>query len=137
MERGSKDGLFVGRGVGSNRSVEGLFDHPEKYYPIIFFLVVLLLILYARKAMQPKMDTGKSYLGTAAHQSTMSDIIEATARRLIDQFPTVDDAALVQMVRDDLRIRKIAQVDLYESTIQATVTRLRGGGGDPIQRWTD
>jgi hypothetical protein len=38
------------------------------------------------------------------------------------------------MVRDELRLRGLKNVDMYEATIFATISRLKGGAGPASQR---
>lgn len=107
-------------------------NHPEKLYPIIGFLVFLLVVLYMQKIGQRKQGAGPGgYLGTTEHATSMVETIEDLARRIITTHPTLDDSEQVRMVRDELRLRGIKNVDLYEGTIFATVSRLKGGGAAP------
>ena len=102
-------------------------DHPEKLYPIIGILVFLLIVLYMRNLGARKVGAGTTYLGSAVHQTSMADIIEDVSRRIVTAYPTLDDAEQVRMVRDELKLRGMAKVDLYEATIYLTIGRLKGG----------
>lgn len=104
-------------------------DHPEKLYPIIMILVFLLIVLYLQKIGEQKKGAGGTYLGTQLHVASMSETIEDVARKVIIGNPSLDDTVQVRMVRDELRLRGFKNVDLYESAIYATVSRLKGGAG--------
>ena len=105
-------------------------EHPQKLYPIIFGLFVLLIVLYLQKLGERKQNdihTRSEYLGTGLHQATMSETIEDVAKAVITEFPTFDDAQQARMVRDKLKLQGLKNVDLYEAAIYATITRLKGG----------
>ncbi len=106
-------------------------DHPEKLVPIILILFLLLIVLYMRKIGERKMDTGKSYLGSAHHLTSMSETIEDLSRRIIAKYPQLDDRDHVRMIRDELRLLGIVQIDMYEGTIFTTVARLKGRAPAP------
>jgi hypothetical protein len=109
-------------------SVQQTLDHPERLYPIILILVFLLIVLYLRKLGERKGDLGPSaYLGTSLHAASMAEAIEDVSRRILTTYPTLDDAEQARMVRDDLRLRGLKNVDMYEGAIFATITRLKGG----------
>jgi hypothetical protein len=57
----------------------------------------------------------------------MAEAIEDVSRRILTTYPTLDDAEQARMVRDDLRLRGLKNVDMYEGAIFATITRLKGG----------
>jgi len=61
----------------------------------------------------------------------MSETIEDVARKIIIANPERDDKEQVRMVRDELLLRGFKNVDLYESAIYATVSRLKGGAHVP------
>ncbi|HEY2366479.1 MAG TPA: hypothetical protein VGH87_08840, partial [Polyangiaceae bacterium] len=71
------------------------------------------------------------YLGTQLHVASMSETIEDVARKVIIANPTLDDKDQVRMVRDELLLRGFKSVDMYESAIYATVSRLKGGAVPP------
>ena len=107
-------------------------DHPEKLYPIILGLFFLLIVLYLQKIGERKEGAGPgSYLGTQLHVASMSETIEDVARKVIIANPGAEDREQVRMVRDELRLRGFTNVDLYESAIYATVSRLKGGAAAP------
>jgi len=106
-------------------------DHPEKLYPIILVLVFILIVLYLQKIGERKQSTGGTYLGTQLHVASMSETIEDVARKVIIAHPAHEDKDQVRMVRDELLLRGFKNVDLYESAIYATVSRLKGGAGMP------
>ncbi len=107
-------------------------EHPEKLYPIIGLLVFLLIVLYMQKIGERKQGAGPGgYLGTTEHMTSMAETIEDVARRTIAAHPMLDDSEQVRMVRDELRLRGLKNVDMYEGTIFATVSRLKGGAGAP------
>ena len=108
-------------------------EHPEKLYPIIFFLVVLLIVLYLKKLGEHKHDitVRSAYLGTGAHSKTMDETIEDLARRTIETYPTLDDAQHARMIRDELRLKGLTNIDMYEGVIFNTVIRLKGGAVRP------
>jgi hypothetical protein len=107
-------------------------DHPEKLYPIILGLFFLLIVLYLQKIGEQKKGAGPSgYLGTQLHVASMSETIEDVARKVIIANPTLDDKDQVRMVRDELLLRGFKSVDMYESAIYATVSRLKGGAVPP------
>jgi len=104
-------------------------DHPQRLYPIIGILFVLLVILYMRKLGERRLDTGPSpYLGTQLHQASMAEAIEDVTRRVIQTYPTLEDREQVRMVRDELLLRGLKNVDMYEGAIFATLSRLKGPG---------
>jgi hypothetical protein len=103
-------------------------DHPEKLYPIIMGLFFLLIVLYLQKIGERKEGAGPSaYLGTQLHVASMSETIEDVARKIIIAHPDREDTEQVRMVRDELLLRGFKNVDMYESAIYATVSRLKGG----------
>jgi hypothetical protein len=103
-------------------------DHPEKLYPIILILVFILIVLYLQKIGEKKQSAGTGgYLGTQLHIASMSETIEDVARKVIIANPSLDDPQQVRMVRDELMLRGFKNVDMYESAIFATVSRLKGG----------
>ena len=108
-------------------------DHPEKLYPIIGILFFLLIVLYLQKLGERKggFHRGTTYLGSTTHMASMAEMIEDLARRTILANPTLEDAEQARMVRDELRLRGFKNVDMYEGTIFATVSRLKGGGLSP------
>ena len=103
-------------------------EHPEKLYPIIGILFVLLIVIYLQKLGEHKRDiTAKSmYLGTSIHSENMSVTIEDLTRKIILTYPTLDDAEQCRMVRDQLRLNGLKNVDMYEGVIYATLGRLKG-----------
>jgi hypothetical protein len=112
--------------------VQQVLDHPERLYPIILILVFLLIVLYLRKLGERRVDTGPSpYLGTSLHSASMAEAIEDVARRILETYPTLDDAEQARMVRDELRLRGLKNVDMYEGAIFATIIRLKGGAAHP------
>jgi hypothetical protein len=116
---------------------ETAMDHPEKLYPIIGILVFLLIVLYMQKIGEKKQGAGTTYLGTQLHVASMSETIEDVARKVIIANPSFEDREHARMVRDELLLRKFKNVDMYESAIYATVSRLKGGasaGGPPSQQ---
>jgi hypothetical protein len=105
-----------------------LLDHPERLYPVILILGFLLIVLYLRKLGERKSDGMPSaYLGTSLHSASMAETIEDVARHTLQTYPTLDDAEQARMVRDELRLRGLKNVDMYEGSIFATITRLKGG----------
>jgi hypothetical protein len=106
-------------------------DHPERLYPIIGILFFLLIVLYLQKIGERKQGAGTTYLGTQLHMSSMSETIEDVARKVIIGHPTLDDKEQARMVRDELRLRGFKNVDMYESAIYATISRLKGGAIAP------
>ena len=107
-------------------------DHPEKLYPIIGVLFFILIVLYMQKIGERKQGAGPgSYLGTQLHVASMSETIEDVARKVIIAHPDREDKDQVRMVRDELLLRGFKNVDLYESAIYATVSRLKGGAARP------
>ncbi len=107
-------------------------NHPEKLYPIIGALFFLLIVLYLQKLGERKQGAGPGgYLGTSTHVTSMVETIEDVARRVITTHPTLEDKEQARMVRDELRLRGLKNVDMYEGTIFATVSRLKGGGAAP------
>lgn len=108
-------------------------NHPEKLYPIIGILFFLLIVLYLQKLGERKggFERGATYLGSTTHMASMAETIEDLARRTIIANPTLDDSAQARMVRDELLLRGFKNVDMYEGTIFATVSRLKGGGLAP------
>jgi len=107
-------------------------NHPEKLYPIIGLLFFLLIVLYLQKIGERKQGAGPGgYLGSSTHVASMAETIEDVARRVITTHPTLDDRDQVRMVRDELRLRGLTNVDMYEATIFATVSRLKGGAAAP------
>ena len=116
--------------------IQDALNHPERLYPIIGVLFILLVILYLQKIGERKNTTpaGSIYLGSAAHSASMAETIEDLARRTITTYPTLDDAEHARMVRDELRLRGLKNVDMYEATIFATISRLKGGAAPPSQR---
>lgn len=110
-------------------------DHPERLYPIIGILFFILIVLYLQKIGERKAGAGPSaYLGTSSHMNSMAETIEDLARRTIISYPTLDDAEQARMVRDELRLRGLTNVDLYEATIFATIARLKGGAAAPTSQ---
>ena len=108
-------------------------DHPQKLYPIIFILFILLIVLYLKKLGEHKHDitVRSEYLGTGAHSRSMDETIEDLARRTIETYPMLDDSEHARMVRDELRLRGLTNVDMYEGVIFNTVVRLKGGHINP------
>ncbi len=106
-------------------------DHPEKLFPIIGLLFIILILLYMRKLGERKMETGTSYLGSAHHLTSMSEQIEDLARRVITKYPQLDDAEHARMIRDEMRLLGIMKIDRYEGTIFTTVARLKGRAPPP------
>lgn len=107
-------------------------DHPEKLYPIILVLFFILIVLYLQKIGERKQGAGTGgYLGTQLHIASMSETIEDVARKVIIAHPDREDKDQVRMVRDELLLRGFKNVDMYESAIYATVSRLKGGAGVP------
>lgn len=107
-------------------------NHPEKLYPIIGLLVFLLIVLYMQKIGERKQGAGPGgYLGSAMHMTSMAEAIEDVARRVITSHPTLDDNEQARLVRDELRLRGMTNVDMYEASIFATVSRLKGGAAPP------
>jgi hypothetical protein len=106
-------------------------DHPEKLFPIIFILFIILIVTYMRKMGERKMDTGTSYLGSAHHLTSMTESIEESARRVIAKYPQLDDKEHARMVRDELRLLGIVKVDMYEATIFTTIARIKSGAVPP------
>jgi hypothetical protein len=104
-------------------------DHPERLYPIIGILFFILIVLYLQKIGERKQGAGTTYLGTQLHVATMSETIEDVARRVIVANPSLDDNQQARMVRDELMLKGFKNVDLYESAIYATISRLKGGAG--------
>lgn len=116
--------------------IQDALNHPERLYPIIGILFILLIILYMQKIGERKSSTpaGSIYLGSAAHSASMAETIEDLARRIIIAYPTLDDGEHARMVRDELRLKGIKNVDMYEGTIFATISRLKGGAAPPKER---
>ena len=109
-------------------SLEYILDHPQKLYPIILVLVILLVILYMKKIGEKKAEmAGPGYLGSTLHQSSMAETIEDVTRKVLLAYPSLDDSEHARMIRDELRLRGFKTVDMYEGTIYATITRLKGG----------
>ncbi len=107
-------------------------DHPERLYPIIGILFFILIVLYLQKIGERKEGAGPGgYLGTQLHVASMAETIEDVARKVIIGNPTLDDAVQARMVRDELMLRGFKNVDMYESAIFATITRLKGGAHVP------
>ncbi len=106
-------------------------DHPERLYPIIGILFFLLIVLYLQKIGERKQGAGTTYLGTQLHMSSMSETIEDVTRKVIIANPMLDDREQARMVRDELRLRGFKNVDLYESAIWATISRLKGVAAPP------
>ncbi len=103
-------------------------DHPERLYPIIGILFFILIVLYLQKIGERKQDAGPGgYLGTQLHVASMSETIEDVARKVIVANPTLDDGEQARMVRDQLLLKGFKSVDMYESAIFATISRLKGG----------
>jgi hypothetical protein len=103
-------------------------DHPEKLYPIIGILFFILIVLYMQKIGERKQGAGPGgYLGTQLHVASMSETIEDVARKIIIANPQHADNEQVRMVRDELLLRGFKNVDMYESAIYATISRLKGG----------
>ena len=94
---------------------------------------MLLIVLYLQKLgeQRPAASLQSPYLGTSVHAASMAETIEDLARRIIQSYPTLDDAEQARMVRDQLRIHGLKNVDMYEGTIFATITRLKGGAAMP------
>jgi hypothetical protein len=113
--------------------LQDALDHPQKLYPIIGILFVLLIVLYLQKLgeQRPAASLQSPYLGTSIHAASMAETIEDLARRIIQTHPMLDDAEQARMVRDQLRLHGLKNVDMYEGAIFATITRLKGGVGAP------
>jgi hypothetical protein len=113
--------------------VQDALNHPERLYPIIGILFFLLIVLYLQKIGERKggFQSGSAYLGTTTHMTSMAETIEDLARRIILTHPTLDDGEQARMVRDELRLRGLKNVDLYEGSIFATIVRLKGGAARP------
>ena len=116
--------------------IQDALNHPERLYPIIGVLFILLVVLYLQKIGERKSQTpaGSLYLGSKPHVASMAETIEDLARRIIVTYPTLDDSEHARMVRDELRLRGLKNIDLYEGTIFATISRLKGGAAPPSQR---
>ncbi len=102
-------------------------DHPEKLFPIILILFLILVVMTMRKMGERKMETGSSYLGSAHHLTSMTETIEECARRIVAKYPQLDDREHARMVRDEMRLLGIVKVDMYEATIFTTIARIKGG----------
>lgn len=109
--------------------VQDALNHPERLYPIIGALFILLVVLWMQKIGERKSSTpaGSLYLGSSAHVASMAETIEDLARRIIIAYPTLDDSEHARMVRDELRLKGMKNIDMYEATIFATISRLKGG----------
>jgi hypothetical protein len=110
-----------------------VLDHPQKLYPIIFILFILLVILYMKRIGERNPHAGmpSPYLGTSLHMQSMAETIEDVALKILRTYPTLDDSEQARMVRDHLKLQGLKNVDMYEGTIFATITRLKGGAAAP------
>jgi hypothetical protein len=107
-------------------------NHPQKLYPIIFILFILLIVLYLQKLGKRQNDIGPSaYLGTSLHSQSMAETIEDVSMEILQTYPMLDDVEQARMVRDQLKLQGMKNVDMYEGTIFATITRLKGGAARP------
>src|SRR5579863_4433957 len=107
--------------------LDDAINHPQKLWMIIFILFVLIIVLYMQGIGKKKgLDMGPSaYLGTTLHSQSMAEAIEDVAIKILTQYPTLDDSEQARMVRDQLKIAGMKNVDMYEATIFATITRLK------------
>jgi len=107
-------------------------DHPQKLYPIIFMLFILLVVLYMKNlGKQRHISIAPGYLGTQLHSQSMAEAIEDAALKIVQSYPTLGDHEQARMVRDKLKMQGLKNVDMYEGTIFATITRLKGGASMP------
>ena len=120
--------------------VAELLEHPK---PLVVILLLLILIAFALWFGRYTEDRSqpKGYIGSEVHQVSMEATIETVVLRMLERFPQADNARIAQLVRDELVMHKMKNVELYEGTIFTIVARLRGGGGTggkgEIDRWTD
>lgn len=101
-----------------------IFANP-KAYGVMLILCLLLAGHYYTQHFTKRIKMPQGYLGSGAHEHTMLETIELLARRRLVQFPAIDDATLVNLVRDEMRQQNVLNVDMYEATIWGVVKRLR------------
>lgn len=115
-----------------------LLEHPKQLLIILLVLVLIAMALWFGRYTE-KQAAPQGYIGSQVHQVTMEATLETVVLRMLERFPQADDARIAQLVRDELAVNKMMNVDLYEGTIFTTIARVRGA--DPtkgeVDRWTD
>ncbi len=104
--------------------MDDLLGNP-KVYAVMLILCLLLAGHYYTAYFTKRMNLAKGYVGSDAHQFSMTETIESIARRRLLEFPVIDDRTLVGLVCDEMRQQRVPNVDMYEASIYAIVRRLR------------